>query len=49
MRKMAMIGLRQRNPDASERELKIKFVELLYGSALAADFAKRLTVSHNNE
>ncbi len=49
MRKMAMIGLRQRNPDATERELKIKFIELLYGSALASEFAKRLTVSHNNE
>ncbi len=44
MRTMAMIGLRQRNPEATEQELKIKFVELFYGPALASEIAKRLTV-----
>lgn len=46
MRNLAMIGLRERNPEATELELKIKFVDLLYGPVAAADVAKRLTGDH---
>jgi len=42
MKTMAMIGLRQRNPEATEHELKIKFVELYYGQDLASEIAENL-------
>lgn len=49
MRTLAMIGLRERNPKATEQELRIKFVELFYGPAAASEIAKRLRARHGNE
>jgi hypothetical protein len=43
MRTLAMIGLRERNAEATEQELKIRLVESWYGAALASEAAERLT------
>lgn len=42
-RRMARQALRRAHPEMSEDELKVAFVELLYGPELAAGFRTRLT------
>ena len=43
-RALSWRALRRRHPDASEAELKVMFVELHYGRALAQGVAARLGV-----
>lgn len=42
MRALAMNGLRQRYPQDSEAQLKVRLAELLYGAEVAAAVAERL-------
>lgn len=42
VRTLATSGLRERYPDDSDRQLKIRLVELLYGADVAEKMAERL-------
>jgi hypothetical protein len=49
VRELAMSGLRERHPQDSELQLKIRLAELLYGKQLADAIAQRLNHSQSNE
>jgi hypothetical protein len=42
VRELCWAGLRHRHPDASESELKLRFVELVYGPGAATRLKPRL-------
>lgn len=49
VRGLAMSGLRERHPGATDLELKVRLVELLYGADLARDIAGKLKECQRGE
>lgn len=49
MRTLAMSGLRERYPQDTKPQLKIRLAELLYGAAVASEIAARLMSIQPNE
>jgi len=49
MRTLAMSGLRDRHPNDTELELKIRLAELLYGADIAAKIAEKLNIPPRHE
>ena len=49
IRTLAMSGLRDRHPAASEAELKVRLAQLLYGDDVAQNIGERLRNSDRHE